>query len=88
MSDVPKKRRVRAWIGWAAIPLMLYVGGYFMLGDHSGAHGMTIRVYPSRAVALSYTPLGWIESRIRQRSVYLFMPSEGEVRDRFLFFQP
>jgi hypothetical protein len=88
MSDEPKNRS-RAWIGWASlVPLAAYTAGYFLLGDHSDAHGVTIRDYRSKAVALSYAPLGWLESRIRQRSVYLFMPSETEFRERFLSYQP
>ena len=71
MSD--ERSNAKRWPGVAVVlfPLLLalYVAGYFLLGDFGSDAGNDYRVYRAWAVARAYEPLGFLESRIRRRTV-------------------
>ena len=74
---VLKRRSVR--IATCAVTVAAYVGGYFVL-PHSGEiapFGVCYRSFPLDGVNRLYAPLGWLECKIRGRTVTLSGPSPG-----------
>jgi hypothetical protein len=54
--------------------LVIYVGGYFTLGDnYIGPFGSN-RWYRSASIACAYQPLGWIEALATRHDVELIFP--------------
>src|SRR5262245_7738527 len=75
MSDEPKERKSFAWTLAVSMVLLLsmYVGGYFVLSkvDDVNDPSTVNRHFGSRGVAQFFTPLGWIECKVRDKYVYL-----------------
>jgi hypothetical protein len=90
MSD--EHRRANLWLWGPSVPLalllVLYVGGYFVLGESTGTGGAIVRSYRSSNIASAYAPLGWLESKVRRRDVFLAMPGRWELEGRMIHFEP
>jgi hypothetical protein len=75
-------------VGPLCLLIVLYVGGYFVLGESTGAPGVTVRSFRSSAAAFAYFHLAWLELKIRRRDVYLGMPGRSELGGRLIHFEP
>jgi hypothetical protein len=73
---------VVGFLGLVIVPLALYGGGYFALGESSlrlvGCCTMVrVRVFPSRQIADAYWPAASIEEVVTSRKVILASPSDA-----------
>jgi hypothetical protein len=84
----------RKWHGWkwrgacAAVLLAVYIGGYFASIDLALTSRHICRSFQSSPVAFAYSPLGWLECKIRRRTVCIEMPGRSEYEERMLVFEP
>jgi hypothetical protein len=71
-----KRRLVRVAV--CAAVLIAYVGGYFVWphGQYA-AFGDFYRIFPLEGLNRLYVPLGWLECKIRGRTVTLSGPTPG-----------
>jgi hypothetical protein len=71
--------RHSVWVSLCVL-LALYVGGYFVLGEHEthlGRPVWNVRIYRPRMVAYAYAPLAWIEAKTRRHQVHV-KTSDGD----------
>lgn len=86
-----QRRKANLWLRGPTLlllPLAIYVGGYFVLGNYTSSSTAGVRLYRSSTIAFAYSPLGWLESRIRRRTVCLAMPGRSELGGRMICLEP
>ena len=75
------------WLKWTwPVPLLLYVGGYFALGDYSALRSgrSCSRIYQNGGITFAYIPLGWLEATVtRRRVILLWREPDKECRYGF-----